>query len=66
MQNLLFLNAGIFLDTYFSNSILRFLAGVHLSRPIDGVKRAGCIFDLKKKGREHFLLLRKGQGGGTL
>ena len=60
-QNLQLLSAGILSDAYFSNSIFRFSAGIQLSRPIDGGKRAGFIFHFWKKGRVHFWLFKKGR-----
>ena len=44
-QNLLFLSTEILSDAYFSSSIFRFSAGIQLSHPTDGGKRAGFIFD---------------------
>ena len=61
-QIMMFLRARIFLDTHFSIRISQFLAGILFSHPVNGRKKAECIFHfLKKKvgGRTWFLLLKK-------
>ena len=61
MQNLLFLSAEILSDANFSRSIFRFSAGIQLSHPTDGRKRAGLIF-ISEKRQGAFLTPKKGQG----
>ena len=61
MQNLLFLSAEILSDANFSRSIFRFSAGIQLSHPTDGGKKAGLIF-ISEKRQGAFLTPKKGQG----
>ena len=48
-----------FPNAYLSNSILRFSAGIQLSRAADGGKRTGFTFLLVKKRKGFFLLLKQ-------
>ena len=43
-----------FPNAYFSNRILQFLAGIGLSRPVDGGKKGRAYFSLLKKEKAYF------------